>query len=164
MKWTMATKAAVNTVAAICLVGMLASCADDIRYREIQGQIPPVQPGYARIYLYTMSPTVDPGFEFSVDGKVVGSTTGYNVLYVDRPAGPVRITLNSKRVFPSSPPAELPLQLSAGETQYVEGEKDPTFTNPQSVHVRLLVIDPKQAATDLHDTFYVGPALPRAKS
>jgi hypothetical protein len=109
-----------------------------------------------------MSPTVDPGFEFSVDGTVVGSTTGYNVLYVDRPAGPVRITLNSKRVVPSSPPAELPLQLSAGETKYIEGEKDPAFT--QSLHVRLVVMDPKQAAADLHDCFYVGPPLPGAKS
>ena len=79
MKWTMATKAAVNIIAAIGLAGMLVACAEDIRYREIQGQIPPVQSGYARIYLYTMSPTVDPGFEFSVDGTVVGSTTGYNV-------------------------------------------------------------------------------------
>jgi hypothetical protein len=136
-----------------CLAVLLSSCTNAPLYRNVETRVPPIPTGYTRIYLYTLNPHIDPGFEFSINGEVVAHLEGFQVLFVDKPAGSIKVTLNSAGVWPGSPPSDLVLDLSPGQTKYIEGAVSLGY---RLLHVHMLLTDPHQATQDLRTCRYVG--------
>jgi hypothetical protein len=73
----------------------------------------------------------------------------FQTFYVDHPAGRVKITLNSRLVAPKRLPKDLVLNLTAGETRYVQTDLDP------GDRLNLVLMDPEQAIQDLRKCSYV---------
>jgi hypothetical protein len=146
-----------------CLAGLLNGCATKLpTYGDVANRISPIQPGYARVYFYTMV-SIDPGgglaYKFTVDGVTVGKICGFQFLFVDHPAGSIKVTLNSAGVWPAWLPNDLALNLVSGETRYIKGGIDPGYHLLHG-HLKLILVDPDQGAQDIKNCHYMGPSLP----
>jgi len=136
-----------------CLAGMLSSCAG-VAYVDVANRIPPLQAGYARVYLYSVNQSWErPVFDVSINGERVGKVQPYQVLFVDRPAGSINVTAKAVLIWPT-PHNEIMLTLVAGETRYIQVELEPHLG-----HLRFILMDPNQAVPDLNECYYVGPSL-----
>jgi hypothetical protein len=141
--------------------GMISGCARGLAYADVADHIPPVQPGYARVYFY--SQRVNPSdvvFKFSIDGERNGQTGSFQALYVDRPAGSIKIIANTGGIWPGADPKDITLNLKTGETRYIQAGPDAQYAGLHFIHIRLILVDPDQAISDLNKCFYVGPILP----
>ncbi|MBK1979679.1 DUF2846 domain-containing protein [Achromobacter xylosoxidans] len=97
---------------------LLAGCAGP-RYGEIAAQIPAIEAGNGRIYVYQPAQADGPSAAeppILVDGRKVGRSKPGRFFFVDRPAGAHTLaTAHDKRAGR----AELPVPLEAGQTRYV---------------------------------------------
>ncbi len=97
---------------------LLAGCAGP-RHGEIASQIPPIEAGNGRIYIYQLAQAdganaAEPAI--LIDGRKVGRSKPGRFFFVDRPAG--AHTLATAHYKRSARPA-LPVPLEAGQTRYV---------------------------------------------
>lgn len=112
-RWTRLTLAA--SAAAI----LLAGCAGP-RYGEIAAQIPSIEAGAGRIYVYQPADggnAAEPAI--MVDGRKVGRSKPGRFFFVDRPAGTHTIVTAADKK--AGRPA-LDVRLDAGQTRYVRTE------------------------------------------
>ena len=162
MKIIITQSKVVLSVVLCCLAGMLSSCATKAppppAYGVVANQLPAIQPGYARLFLFCMKNSNV--YSFYVDDKKVGKVWGLNFLFVDHPAGSCEVAADYFQVFKKT---RVKLNLVAGETRYVLVEYDPTihlqdlFLKPLP---RLIILEPEQAVPALKQCYYVGPSLP----
>lgn len=95
---------------------LLAGCAGP-RYADVSSQIPEIEPGLGRIYVYQLANAKDVAQPaIMVNGRKVGRSKAGRFFYVDRPAGVTTLTLAPDR---KNPDAGIKLELSAGQTVYV---------------------------------------------
>lgn len=97
---------------------LLAGCAGP-RYGEISAQIPAIEAGNGRIYVY--QPAQVDGANAAepailVDGRKVGRSKPGRFFFVDRPAGAHTVATT---LYKRAARAELPVPLEAGQTRYV---------------------------------------------
>ena len=136
------------------LAGTLCGCGIKYpAYIVVANHLPPIESGYARVYLYSYEAIAVNPLTVRIDGSIVGYLKGYECLFVDRPAGPCKITVSSQRFCRAT---DLMLDLTTGETQYVMVGSS-IFSYDCGCLTRT---DPKVATQDMEDCWYVGVPVP----
>jgi hypothetical protein len=157
------------------LGGMSGGCmkAPHMGYAEVVNRIPPLEAGYARVYLYSLGPrtyfgspdyvTPAHSYKLAADGKEVAVLSRSTFAFVDHPAGSIKITAGSPGTrhggaWPPPPePKDITFDLTAGQTRYVEADPEPAFPVQQ---IRLVEVEANAAMHDIRGCHYQGPALP----
>jgi hypothetical protein len=143
-----------------------SACTGGIKYSDVSNHLPNPQPGYGRVYVYSNDYNGQWGFRISADGQNIGKVMGFQTLYVDRPAGTTKITVNSEGTWPGADPKDITLKLGVGETRYIQAGPDPIVpiwaegNHSPIARIRLIAMDPEQGSSDLHRCFYVGAPVP----
>ena len=145
-----------------CLLGLFGGCVTQTAYTAVANRIPPPDPGYARVYLYSdnfMQQARATSCGVSFDGKPEIDLGSFQVLYVDHPQGSLKIKACLRGVWPTGE-EEIVLELAPGETRYVQ-----LGTQGNGNHIGchchfVLLADPSQAMRDIVKCWYVGPSLP----
>jgi len=146
----------INLVLLCCLVGMLSSCATKIPYKSVKNQLPPIKAGYARVYFYCLQGN-GIRYPLRVDGKKAGFVENYECLYQDHAPGNCKLTVGMAGMI-FTPGKDLTLNLTPGETQYVQVEQALHLFGPASC--RLILMDPDQGAPDLDQCYFMQSKTP----
>jgi hypothetical protein len=109
-------KAKIGALPLLLIGFLLASCASPRGLDEPPLQLPPLKPGYGRVYF--TQPGVFAGSaiqpEIRMNNEVVGRSTPGGFSYVDRPPGKYVVTTATEVVN------AVTFQLAAGETKYIK--------------------------------------------
>lgn len=129
---------------------LLASCASPRGLDEPPLQLPPLKPGFGRVYFtraselggYALQP------EIRMNNEVVGRSVPGGFSFVDRPPG--------KYVVATATEVEnsVNFQLAAGETKYIKTRVSPGILVG---HVTPTLEFPEQGQSDVNRLRYVGP-------
>jgi hypothetical protein len=139
------------------LVGfLLASCASPRGLDEPPVQIPPLKPGYGRVYFTRpgelAGSAVQP--EIRMNDEVVGRSVPGGFSYVDRPPGKYAVTTATEVEN------AVTFQLAAGETKYIKTAITPGILVG---HVTPTLEFPEQGQSDINRLRYVGASARRLK-
>jgi len=131
---------------------LLASCASPRSLDEPPLQLPPLKPGYGRVYFVRpgdlTGSAVQP--EIRMNNEVVGRSVPGGFSYVDRPPGKYAVTTATEVEN------AVTFQLAAGETKYIRT----TVTAGILVgHITPTLEFPEQGQSDISSLRYVGPAF-----
>lgn len=107
------------TLAASAAAMLLAGCAGP-RYGDIAAQIPALEAGTGRIYVYQLADgaaAAEPAI--MIDGRKVGRSKPGRFFFVDRPAGAHTVATATDK---KAGKAALDVRVDAGQTRYVRTE------------------------------------------
>ncbi len=107
------------TLAASAAAMLLAGCAGP-RYGDIAAQIPAIEAGTGRIYVYQLADgaiAAEPAIV--VDGRKVGRSKPGRFFFIDRPAGTHTVATATDK---KAGKAALEVRVDAGQTRYVRTE------------------------------------------
>jgi hypothetical protein len=136
---------------ALLLAGfVLASCASPRGLDEPALQLPPLKPGFGRVYFtragdlggYAVQP------EIRMNNEVVGRSVPGGFTFVDRPPGKYSVTTATEVEN------AVTFQLAAGETKYIKTAVTPGILVG---HVTPTLEFPEQGQSDINRLRYVGP-------
>ena len=137
----------------LLLVGfLLASCASPRGLDEPAFRLPPLKPGFGRVYFTRPGEfaggAVQP--EIRMNNEVVGRSVPGGFTFVDRPPG--------KYVVTTATEVEnvVTFQLAAGESKYIKTAVTPGILVG---HVTPTLEFPEQGQSDINRLRYVGPKL-----
>lgn len=135
----------------LLLVGfLLASCASPRGLDESPLQIPPLKPGFGRVYFTRpgefQGSAVQP--EIRMNNEVVGRSVPGGFTYVDRPPGKYVVTTTTEVEN------AVTFQLAAGESKYI---KTAVSAGIFVGHVTPTLEFPEQGQSDIGRLRYVGP-------
>lgn len=129
---------------------LLASCASPRGLDEPPLQIPPLKPGYGRVYFTRPADlggsAVQP--EIRLNNEVVGRSVPGGFSYVDRPPGKYAVTTATEVEN------AVTFQLAAGETKYIKTSVTPGILVG---HITPTLEFPEQGQSDVNRLRYVGP-------
>ena len=138
----------------LACLALSAGCASGPKYSEIKGSIPDLPPDQGRIYFYrpsSIGAAIQPNI--LLNGTVVGEMVPRGFFFVDRSPGSYLATARTESE------ATLQIPLAANETRYVRG----SITLGIFVgRPNLVLVDAKDALTELVDLGYAGTATLRA--
>lgn len=144
-----------NLLMLCCLAALLSSCATKIPYKSVKNQLPPINAGNARIFVYSLGGSII--FDVSIDDEDVASVTGAGCAYVDHSSGKCTLTIRMRGFI--APRQDLALDLAPGETQYVQVELD---HNVWGARCRAILMDPDQGSPDLDQCYLLNPIVPKS--
>ena len=137
--------------APLLLVGLLlASCASPRGLDEAPLQLPPLKPGYGRVFFTRPGDlggsAIQP--EIRMNNEVVGRSVPGGFSYVDRPPGKYAVTTATEVEN------AVTFQLAAGEKKYIRTSVTPGIL---VAHVTPMLEFPEQGQSDIGQLRYVGP-------
>ena|ERR1700761_370149 len=131
---------------------LLASCASPRSIDEPPLRLPPLKPGYGRVFFTRpgdfVGSAVQP--EIRMNNEVVARSVPGGFSFVDRPPGAYTVTTATEVENVVS------FQLAAGESKYIR------TTSTQGVlvgHITPTLEFPEQGQSDISHLRYVGPAF-----
>ncbi|HZB93549.1 MAG TPA: DUF2846 domain-containing protein [Stellaceae bacterium] len=111
-----------RTISGLLLAAWLGGC--DTATQAVQGPVPPVPAGEARLYFYRDADVYD-GTEVttvSLNGAPTGASGLGTVFYRDVAPGTYRISVSSDKLYPDQ---DKTVQVGAGSTTFVKVESQP---------------------------------------
>ena len=135
----------------LVLVGfLLASCASPRGLDEPPLQMPPLKPGFGRVYFSRAGEYVGAAVqpEIRMNNEVVGRSVPGGFSYVDRSPGKYAVTTATEVEN------AVTFQLAAGETKYIKTTVTPGILVG---HVTPTLEFPEQGQSDISRLRYVGP-------
>ena len=131
---------------------LLASCASPRGLDEPPLQLPPLKPGFGRVYFSRAGEYVGAAIqpEIRMNNEVVARSVPGGFSFVDRPPG--------KYVVTAATEVEnvVTFQLAAGESKYIKTTVTPGILVG---HVTPTLEFPEQGQSDINRLRYVGPAF-----
>jgi uncharacterized protein DUF2846 len=135
----------------LLLVGfLLASCASPRGLDEPPLQLPPLKPGYGRVYFTRPAEYVGSAMqpEIRMNNDVVARSVPGGFSYIDRPPGKYAVTTATEVEN------VVTFQLAAGESKYIKTSITPGIL---VAHVTPTLEFPEQGQSDVSHLRYVGP-------
>ena len=135
----------------LVLVGfLLASCATPRGLDEAPLQLPPLKPGFGRVYFTRAAElggsAIQP--EIRMNNEVVARSVPGGFSFVDRPPGKYAVTTSTEVTN------AVTFQLAAGEAKYIKTAVTPGILVG---HVTPTLEFPEQGQSDINRLRYVGP-------
>ena len=131
---------------------LLASCASPRGLDEPPLKLPPLKPGFGRVYFTRAGEfggsAVQP--EIRMNNEVVARSVPGGFSYVDRPPGKYNVTTATEVEN------AVTFQLAAGESKYIKTAVTPGILIG---HVTPTLEFPEQGQSDINRLRYVGPAF-----
>jgi hypothetical protein len=125
-------------------------------YADVAAQIPPLAPGFGRIYFYRIYDPYGGSVAFmpiDVNGTQAAMSQPGTVSYKDFPANTYQVTVNTPGLYPSQ---NTNVYLAAGQTVYVLAQYNSDFSqgfNSGSPFL-LSIVDPAQAQAQIQPLAY----------
>lgn len=135
----------------LLLVGfLLASCASPRGLDEPPFQIPPMKPGFGRVYFMRAGEYVGAAVqpEIRMNNEVVARSVPGGFTFVDRPPGKYAVTTATEVEN------AVTFQLAAGESKYIKTAVTPGILIG---HITPTLEFPEQGQSDVNRLRYVGP-------
>lgn len=142
-------------LAIVMLAAVLTGCASGPTQADLEVSMPPLKPGYGRIYFLRSSAFIGSPIqpEIQLNNQVVGRSRARGFFFVDRPAGAYQAKTST------SVATALDFSLSVGEVKYIRTEVNIALMGIMPGSVSFIVMDESMAEPELRKLSYTGRAV-----